>query len=364
MPPGKFRFAIVGCGYVADNYMFAFGQYPEAEMLRAFDIVPEHAARFTAHWGVPSVTTMAEFLDGLEADLVLNLTNPGAHFEVSKALLEAGFPVYSEKPLGMRFEEVEALAALAAGRGLALAGAPCNHLAEAADALRRALDQDRIGRPLLAYAEVDDKLIAKSPVETWRNLSGAPWPFEDEFRVGCTLEHAGYYLTWLVAAFGPIESVTAFAGLQYPGKPVGDGVEGPDFSVAALKFASGMAARLTCSVIAPKDRRGLLVLPDPGALPALDAHPPPPPAQPLEQPGAARPAAGDHQGRQRREHGFHARPDGDPARRAGGPPEPAADGFLRACERGGARHPPRRRDPRPLSHEEQLHPPCPGSLAA
>lgn len=269
MPPEKLRFAIVGCGYVADNYMFAFGQYPEAEMLRAFDIVPDHAARFTAHWGVPSVTTREAFLDGLEADLVLNLTNPAAHFEVSRTLLEAGFPVYSEKPLGMRFEEVEALAALAAERGLALAGAPCNHLAEAADALRRALDQNRIGRPLLAYAEVDDKLIAKSPVETWRNLSGAPWPFEDEFQVGCTLEHAGYYLTWLVAAFGPIESVTAFAGLQYPGKPVVAGVEGPDFSVAALKFASGMAARLTCSVIAPKDH-ALRVFGDEGELTAED----------------------------------------------------------------------------------------------
>ena len=53
--------------------------------------------------------------------------------------------------------------------------------------------------------------------------------------------------------FGPITEVTAFASLQLPGKPVGDGVEAPDFSVAVLKFASGFVARLTCSVAAPRD---------------------------------------------------------------------------------------------------------------
>jgi predicted dehydrogenase len=161
--------------------------------------------------------------------------------------------VYSEKPLAMRFAEVEALVALAAAKGLTLAGAPCNHLGEAAQAVRRALAQGRIGRPLLAYAELDNNLIAKCPVEHWKNLSGAPWPREDEFRVGCTLEHAGYYLTWLVFFFGPVAEVTAFAALQYPGKPTGGAPEAPDFSVAALKFASGMVARLTCSVVAPRD---------------------------------------------------------------------------------------------------------------
>ena len=250
----KIRFGLVGCGYVADNYMFSLRQYPAAQVVRAFDIAPAHAARFRACWGIETVETREAFLDGLDCDLVLNLTNPGAHYEVSKACLEAGFPVYSEKPLAMAFPDVERLAALAAGKGLLLTGAPCNHLGEAAQAVRRALAQGRIGKPLLAYAEADDDLIALAPVQLWKNLSGAPWPREDEFEVGCTLEHVGYYLTWLVFFFGPITDVTAFAALQHPGKPVEKGaVEGPDFSVASLRFASGVAARVTCSVVAPRD---------------------------------------------------------------------------------------------------------------
>jgi predicted dehydrogenase len=265
----KIRFAIVGCGYVADNYMFALNQHPEAEIVRAFDIVPAHAKRFAAHWGVPAVETREAFLAGLEADMVLNLTNPGSHAEVSRACLEAGFAVYSEKPRAMAFPEAEALAALAAARGLTLAGAPCNHLGEAAQGVFRAVAQGRIGRPLLAYAEVDDNLIALAPVERWKNVSGAPWPREDEFHVGCTLEHAGYYLTWLVCLFGPIAELTAFASLQHPGKPTGGAAEAPDFSVAVLRFASGQVARLTCSVVAPRDH-ALKLFGDEGVLSAED----------------------------------------------------------------------------------------------
>jgi predicted dehydrogenase len=267
----RLRFGIVGTGYVADNYMFSARQYPETvEIVRAFDIVPAHAERFRATWDIPTVTTRAAFLDGLDVDMVINLTNPAAHAEVSTACLEAGFPVYSEKPLAMEFPDAEKLAALARDKGLTLSGAPCNHLGEAAQAIARTLRQGRIGKPVLAYAEADDDLIALAPVHLWKNVSGAPWPKEDEFEVGCTLEHVGYYLTWLVCFFGPIESVTAFASLQHPGKPVEPGAsEGPDFSVATLKFASGAAARVTCSVVAPRDH-GLKIFGTEGELHAED----------------------------------------------------------------------------------------------
>ena len=50
----RIRFAIVGTGYVADNYMFSARQYPETvEIVRAFDIVPAHAERFRQDLGHP-----------------------------------------------------------------------------------------------------------------------------------------------------------------------------------------------------------------------------------------------------------------------------------------------------------------------
>lgn len=249
------RFAIIGCGYVADFYMQTIANYPHVQVVRAFDIDPDHASRFTAFWKIPSVTTREAFFDGLDVDIILNLTNPDSHFLVSKDCLEHGHAVYSEKPLAMQFSEVEELRDLALAKGLALGSAPCNHLSEAVAAIRTALTQGNIGNPLLVYAEMDDGFIAKSPYENWINPSGAPWPYEDEFEVGCTIEHAGYYLTWLIALFGSITEVHAFSSLRFPGKPVGHGQEAPDFSVACLKFESGLVARLTCGVVAPRDHQ-------------------------------------------------------------------------------------------------------------
>jgi len=88
---GTARFAIIGCGYVADFYMQTIVNYPHVEVVRAFDIEPAHAARYTAYWKVPGVTTAEAFFDGLEADVILNLTNPDSHYPAGlEGLSEAG----------------------------------------------------------------------------------------------------------------------------------------------------------------------------------------------------------------------------------------------------------------------------------
>jgi predicted dehydrogenase len=92
--------------------------------------------------------------------------------------------------------------------------------------------------------------------QSWLSASGNPWPFQDEFEVGCTLEHAGYYVTWLVSIFGPAESVTSFASCQIPEKSPDASLvppRTPDVTVGCIRFSSGMVVRLTNSIIATHD---------------------------------------------------------------------------------------------------------------
>ena len=72
--------------------------------------------------------------------------------------------------------------------------------------------------------------------EEWSSPAGTPWPWRDEFTVGCTIEHASYPLTWLVAMFGPVSSVVAFSTTIVPDKHPNLPHDqcGPDFSVAAI----------------------------------------------------------------------------------------------------------------------------------
>ena len=124
--------AIVGTGFVADLYMGALKTFPGIKVVGAFDINGARLKTFCDYWGLSAASSLDALLasDSETPPLILNLTNPHAHFAVSKAALEAGCHVYSEKPLAMRMEDALALGRIAAERDLMLASAPCSWLSE------------------------------------------------------------------------------------------------------------------------------------------------------------------------------------------------------------------------------------------
>jgi predicted dehydrogenase len=166
--------------------------------------------------------------------------------------------VYSEKPLALDISEARQLTALASESGLHLASAPCSYLSNTAQTLAAAVRNDLCGPVRLVYAELDDGFISQAPYKKWISESGAVWPYEDEFRSGCTLEHAGYYLTWLVAMFGSIRSITA-ASAATVAKKLDPPCNTPDVSIGILFFEAGPIVRLTCSIVAPHNHRILMV---------------------------------------------------------------------------------------------------------
>lgn len=268
--------SIIGCGFVADLYMRSLALFPHVRVERVYDRDPDRLAAFCAHWGLASSAGLDAFFEGLPAgSVILNLTNPKSHYEVNKACLEAGHHVYSEKPLALKMSEATELYDLAEARGLMLASAPCSVLGEAAQTLGKALRDGLAGTPRLIYAELDDGFVPQAPFDSWQSESGAPWPAGDEFRVGCTLEHAGYYLTWLISYFGTVRRVVAASAEVLPEKlPSGAGT--PDYASATLFFENGPVVRLTCSIAAPHDHQ-IRVICDKGVLglkKAWDNHAP------------------------------------------------------------------------------------------
>lgn len=257
--------SIIGAGYVADLYAKSLELYPDIEVRGVFDIDAERRAAFCAHWNLPARETLEALFAAAEpGDVILNLTNPNAHYEVSRACLDAGFHVYSEKPLAMDMEQAQDLIARADAAGLQITSAPCSGLSQTAQTLWAAVREGVAGTPRLIYAEMDDDFIPQAPYKKWSSESGAPWPYEDEFRVGCTLEHAGYYLAWLLPIFGPVSTVVA-ASANLADKDIPRDEAADDFSVGILFFESGVVARLTCSILAPHDH-ALMVIGDKGVL--------------------------------------------------------------------------------------------------
>jgi predicted dehydrogenase len=262
--------AVVGCGYVADSYGKTLENYPELKLVGAYDHNRENLESFSRRWSAKQYLSLEQALNDPSVEMVLNLTNPRSHYEVTRMSVEAGKHVYSEKPLAMDREAASELAALAKNRNVYLATAPCSVLAETAQTLWKALHEGVIGRVRLVYANFDDGMIApKLAPWQWRNEAGVRWPAQDEFEVGCTFEHAGYMLTWLAAFFGPAKRVTAFASCQLPDKGIAVKKMAPDFTVGCIEYSENIVARVTCGLVAPKNK-SLSIIGDDGILEVPD----------------------------------------------------------------------------------------------
>jgi predicted dehydrogenase len=265
----KTRFAMIGCGFVADYYMTTLANHPGLALAGVWDRDSERLAQFCAYHQIKAYGSLDEVLRDESVVIIANLTTPESHFEISKAALLAKKHVYSEKPLALSFIEASDLIGFAANRRVTICSAPANGLSDAHRLVSGNLA--RIGAARLVYAEMEDGPVFREKWRTWKSRSGAKWPGMHEFEVGCTLEHAGYALSWLVSLFGPVAQVTAFSALTFPDK--GGGSEGlslaADFSVGCLIFKSGVVARVTSGFAAPRDR-SLTIMGDQGSITVRD----------------------------------------------------------------------------------------------
>lgn len=249
------RIAIVGCGYVFDIYMRTIRAHPEIVIAGVFDISQERVNRVTAYYGFHGYASYSELLADSQVQAVVNLTSIGSHYEVSRDALNTGKHVYTEKPLTKSLEQSRDLFTIAGKRGVRLYGAPSNIYSDTSRTVLSAVTEGLIGKPLLVYAELDDSPIHLMGLDGVSSRTGAPWPLHEEIYEGCTYEHLGYHLIWICALLGPAISITAFSSELIEHKAHGlPGMVGtPDYSVANLQFANGAVARITCSVVAPRD---------------------------------------------------------------------------------------------------------------
>jgi predicted dehydrogenase len=260
------KVAIVGCGYVADFYVATRHAHPELEWAGAWDQNADRLDGCSKRWGLHAFRSLDELCADATISLVLNLTNPRSHLEITRRCLEAGKHVYSEKPLAMTTAEAVGLAELARARGRQLSSAPCSVLSPPAQTVWHAIRAGAIGTVRLVYGNFDDGMIApwQRPWE-WRNAAGVPWPAQDEFETGCTYQHAAYVLTWLAAFFGPARKVSGFAACLLADKGINVQSMAPDFTVGCLEYGGGVVARVTCGLVAPRDK-SLLIVGDDGVL--------------------------------------------------------------------------------------------------
>ena len=245
------RIGIVGCGYVSAFYMATASKHPELDFVAAYDIDSQRLRRFSEHYGIAQAGSLDELVDSCE--LVVNLTTPESHFDVSKRCLDKKTSVYSEKPITLKNEQTETLIKLAQENNVNIFGAPCVHLSSMAETVLHHLKNDLIGDIYAVYAEMDNDLVHLKQHEKWANDFGIHWPAKNEFESGATLEHAAYTLCLLQKWFGPASMKAVHNTITIPNKIIPLHRKTADVSFALIEYPDNIVARLTCSIVAPRN---------------------------------------------------------------------------------------------------------------
>lgn len=236
---------IIGCGNISTTYLSLAPLFKGLKMLACADINRNAAELRAEEYGVKA-QTVEELLANDELDVIVNLTIPATHFSVSKAILEAGKHVYSEKPLVLSLEEGEELRALAKAKNLAIGCAPDTFLGGSHQLARKLIDDGHLGRITSGTCHV------LSPgMEMWHPNPG----FFFLAGGGPILDLGPYYIANLINLIGPVKRVGALTSMASPTRTVTSQplagtvipVETPTNIHALLEFVSGATITLSAS---------------------------------------------------------------------------------------------------------------------
>lgn len=259
------RIGVLGAGAIAPPYYMAMGAWPQLDLRCCASRSMESAKAAAEKYGIEAVTFEAMLADP-EIDCIVNLTPVQAHFATSKAILEAGKHLYSEKPLAATFAESKQLVAIADAKRLRIGCAPDTFFGSAHQEARAAIDTGLIGKIVGGAL-----FFGNAGVEMWHPK---PEPFYSTGG-GPISDHSPYYLAQAINLLGPVASVSAIGGRPLPVRTmrnvtrVGETFETQvDTSVAAiLTFASGALISLAMSWdIGPHSRSPIEIYGSEGSL--------------------------------------------------------------------------------------------------
>lgn len=262
---------LIGAGVISDTYLENLASFPDTEVLIIGDLDQDRARVQAEKHGVPAHGSADDVLAHPDVRLVVNLTIPAAHIEVSRAAIAAGKHVWSEKPLGLDRASATSLLAEADAAGLRIGSAPDTLLGPGFQAARRAIEEGLIGRPLFAHTAFQ----TQGP-DLWH-----PNPaFLFAEGAGPLLDMGPYYFSALVSLFGSVDRVAAVGMKSREEREIRTGpnagslfpVEVPSTIQVVTAFESGQQAHSLLSFDSALERHGVLevhgtegsiVLPDP-----------------------------------------------------------------------------------------------------
>ena len=262
---------IIGTGVISQTYLENLTSFPDIAVVAVGDLIAERAQAKAGEFGIPSWGTADDVLANPDVELVVNLTIPAVHVEVSRAAVAAGKHVWTEKPIGLDRESTRELLAAAGQAGVRIGSAPDTLLGPGFQTAKRAVLDGVIGTPLFVQT-----IFQTQGPDAWH-----PEPaFLFANGAGPLLDMGPYYFSALVSLLGPVDAVTARGSRPQLERTIRSGpragetfpVEVPSTVQVLSSFAGGQhgthllsfdSALERAGVVEIHGSEGTLVLPDP-----------------------------------------------------------------------------------------------------
>ncbi len=254
MTTGPVGVGIIGAGNISDEYLTSLTSYPDVTVIGIADIDLARAAAQADKYGLDFSGSPGELLALQTVELIVNLTIPAVHAEVSLAAVRAGKHVWAEKPIALDRESARQLLDEATSAGVVVGNAPDTVLGSGIQNSHRLIGEGKIGTPQTVLT-----LMQGPGPDSWH-----PRPqFLFARGAGPLFDIGPYYFTTLTMLLGEIESVQALGHRAYEEREIGSGPDaGTRFPVeiwthmsVLTRFASGVVGTSIYSFDSPVRRQ-------------------------------------------------------------------------------------------------------------
>mgnify|MGYP001281147533 FL=1 len=236
---------VIGCGNISTAYFTLAPLFRGIEMRACADINMDAARARAEEFGLRAETVEGLLKDDA-VDIVVNLTVPAVHYDVSRQALDAGKHVYSEKPFVLSVKEGLDLKKRAERKKLRVGSAPDTFLGGAHQLARHLIDSGKVGRITSGTC-----YVMSHGMEHWH-------PNPDFFfqpGAGPVLDVGPYYVSDLIQLIGPVSRVAAISSIPAKERTITSKpragekipVNTPTTIHAVLEFVDGAVVTLNAS---------------------------------------------------------------------------------------------------------------------
>lgn len=198
-----YKVGIIGCGGISGSHYQGFADTGEAEVTRAYDILPEAMAEKAEAWGARTTESGKALIES-DVDIVV-ISSPGfAHREYVEMAAAAGKAIICEKPIALNMQDALAMKDAVEDTGVPFMVAFTQRYDAPLVQLKTEQDTGRVGEVVSAWAQ----LYAPASTARWLEIERTGhWRSSMELSGGRINEFCSHSINWLLWVLGRPKTV-------------------------------------------------------------------------------------------------------------------------------------------------------------